>query len=249
MGSYSELLNNLLCVGMMKRIHEIIGDLRHRYPRDDFFSSFEESCRISPEKRYYYCLYNKALMVLDDESWAILKDKALQHYLDHRKGQKKQGFFNQLNEAFAYRYLVRKGFDGVRLIEEGARTSPDIRLTVHNIQSYCEVKTLGISEDEINRRSSHNVIDGAVYASLSDGFLKKFADAVGTARKQIQAWGSNGLVYVIIRFDDIALDYYQDYRKQLIRFARNQGFENLFIKIGLRGNKSILHNVVPPDRR
>jgi hypothetical protein len=229
-------------MGTMKRINEIIGDLRHRYPRDDFFSSFEESCRISAEKRYYYCLDNKALMVLDDESWAILKDKALQHYLDHRKGQKKQGFFNQLNEAFAYRYLVRKGFDAVRLIKEGGRTSPDIRFAVNNVQSYCEVKTLGISEDEINRRRSHNVIDRAVYVSLSDGFLNKFADAVGTGRKQIQAWGSNGLVYVIIRFNDIALDYYQNYRKQLIEFAGNQGFENLFIKIGLRGNKSILHN-------
>jgi hypothetical protein len=120
-------------------------------------------------------------------------------------------------------------------------------ITAYNIQSYCEVKTLGISDDEIDRRSSHNVIDGAVYVSLSEGFLNKFAAAVTTAMQQIQAWGSNGLVYVIILFDDIALDYYQNYRKQLIKFVWNHGFENLFIKIGLRGNKSILHN--PPFHR
>lgn len=226
----------------MKRIHEIIGDLRHRYPHDDFFSTFEESCRISPGKKYYYRLYNKALMVLDDESWNILKNKAIQHYLDHRKGQRKQGFFNQLNEAFAYRYLVRRGFHDVRLIGEGARTSPDIRFVVHNTQNYCEVKTLGISDDEIDRRSSGNVIDGAIYVSLNDGFLNKFCDAVATARKQIQAWGPDGLVYIIVSFDDIASDYYQNYRKQLIKLALNHGFENLFIKIGLRGNRSILHN-------
>jgi hypothetical protein len=172
---------------IMKRIREIIGDLRYRYPRDDFFPSFEESCRISPEKRCYYYLYNKALMALDDDSWEILKDKALRHYLDHRKGQKKQGFFNQLNEAFAYRYLVRSGFDDVRLIKEEGRTSPDIRFAVHNTQNYCEVKTLGVSDDEINRRSSRNVIDGPVYVALSDGFFNKFSDAVATARKQIQA--------------------------------------------------------------
>lgn len=51
----------------------------------------------------YYQVYNNALIVLDDESWKILKEKALQHYFDHRRGQKKQSFFNQLNEAFAYR--------------------------------------------------------------------------------------------------------------------------------------------------
>ena len=185
-------------------------------------------------------------MELDDDSWEILKDKALRHYLDHRKGQKKQGFFNQLNEAFAYRYLVRSGFDDVRLIKEEGRTSPDIRFAVHKTQNYCEVKTLGMSDDEINRRSSHNVIDGEVYVALSDGFLNKFSDAVATARKQIQAWGPNGLVYVIVLFDDIALDYYQTYRRQLIKFAQNRGFENLFIKMGLRGNRSIFHNPLFP---
>lgn len=181
-------------------------------------------------------------MVLDDESLQILKDKALQHYLDHRNGQKKQGFFNQLNEAFAYRYLVSKGFDDVRFIEEGRQTSPDIRFTAHNTQNYCEVKTLGISNDEISRRGSGTVYDGSVYVRLSDGFLNKFFDAVNTARQQIYASGSKGLVYIIIRFDDIALDYYQNYRKQLITFCKNQGFDSLFIKIGLLGNKRIVHN-------
>ena len=228
----------------MKRIHEIIDNLRCRYPCDDFFSCFEESYRISPQKRATYHLYNKALMVLDSESWEILKEKALQQYPNHRKGQTKQGFFNILNEAFAYRYLVCRGFHDVRLIKEGVRPSPDIQFAVHNTQNYCEVKTLNISDDEINRRISQNVIDGWVYVSLSDSFLNKFSEAVAKARKQIQAWGPSGLVYIIMIFDDIALDYYQNYRKQLIRFAQNNGFENLFIKIGLRGNKRISHNLL-----
>lgn len=87
----------------MKRIREIIADIRNRYPDDDFFSDFESSCRNSPIMKKYYQVYNNALIVLDDESWKILKEKALQHYFDHRRGQKKQSFFNQLNEAFAYR--------------------------------------------------------------------------------------------------------------------------------------------------
>lgn len=224
----------------MKRILEIVAEIKKRYPSDKFFSSFESSCRTNPEKKKSYRIYDDALMMLDNESWQILKCKALEHYMDHRKGQKKQGFFNQLNEAFAYRYLVRKGFKDVRFIkEEKKEKSPDIRYSVHNTPSYCEVKTLGISDDQINRRNTIAVSDGSDYVRLKDGFLNKFRDAICTARQQICAFGSNGLVYVIINLDDFTLDYYQNYKKQLIAFSENHGFSNLFIKIGLRGNKSI----------
>ena len=224
----------------MKRINEIITDIRNQYPNDDFFSDFEYSCQVSQEKRKYYKAYNRALTSLDDEAWQILKVKSLQHYLDHRKGQKKQGFFNQLNEAFAYRHLVKsKGFENVQFVEEGKGKTPDIRYIVQNRQFCCEVKTLGISDDEINRRSTHSVYDGSVYNGLSDEFLNKFKCAVHNAWKQIEAFGTSGLVYIVIKFDDIALDYYQNYRKQLIAFAEEQGFENLFIKVGLIGNRRI----------
>jgi hypothetical protein len=223
----------------MTRISEIIANIRHEHPNDDFFSDFENSCRIEPTKRKYYHAYNKSLMAIDEESWLILKGKALQHYLNHRSGQRKQGFFNQLNEAFAYRYLVSKGFKDVRFIKEGKGKKPDIKFTVKNTQNYCEVKTLGISNDEINRRSTIIVYDGSVYVSLGKGFLNKFNDAFTSARQQIYSLGPNGLVYIIILFDDMTLDYYQDYRKQLITFSKNQGFDNLYIKIGLLGNRRI----------
>jgi len=226
----------------MKRIREIIANIRHRYPNDDFFLNFEHSCRISQGKRNCYRAYNSALMVLDDDSWLILKSKALRHYFDHRNGQKKQGFFNQLNEAFAYRYLVTNGFDNVRFIKESKEKSPDIKFTGHDGQSYCEVKTLGISNDEINRRHITTVCDGSIHGNLSDEFLKKFCDAVNTAKRQICAFGPNGLVYVIIKFDDIALDYYKNYRKQLTTFSDIHGFDDLFVKIGLLGNNEDMHN-------
>lgn len=81
--------------------------------------------------------------------------------------------------------------------------------------------------------------DGSVYLNLSNGFLNKLREAVISARQQIYAFGPNGLVYIIILFDDIALDYYQNYRKQLITFSKNHGFDNLLMKIGLLGKKRI----------
>ncbi len=81
--------------------------------------------------------------------------------------------------------------------------------------------------------------DGEVYYSLGEGFLNKFQQAVESAWTQIKELGSEGWVYILIRFDDIALDKYQNYRKQLIKFSKKQGFENLYIKIGITGNKRI----------
>jgi hypothetical protein len=226
----------------MKRILEIIADARKQYPNDDFFSGFEQKCQMYPTIGKSYRVYNKALMTLDDESWQILKSKALRHYLDHRVGQKKLGFFNQLNESFAYRYLVNRGFENVGFIQEGKNASPDIRFTTHNKQAYCEVKTLGISNDEIDRRSTIMSYDGWVYASLSEGFLRKFCSAVIAGRKQIHAVGSAGLVYVIIIFDDIGLFCYDNYRKQLLKLCRIHEFDNLFVKVGLQGNRRLSHN-------
>jgi hypothetical protein len=220
----------------MKRISEIVAEIRNRYPKDDFFSDFERSC---PIERKHLRSYDEALMVLDDESWQILKEKALRHYLDERQGQRKQGFFNQLNESLAYRYLVQKGFECVRFIKEGKNQSPDISFEDRDTSGYCEVKTLGISDNEIQRRSSHSVYDGSEYLDLSPGFLAKLRCDFSQALDQIRSFGKKGLVFIIIRFDDIALYHYQRYRKQLLKYCRGQGFDSLFLKIGERGNKRI----------
>ena len=178
-------------------------------------------------------------MALDPESWNLLKHKALQHYFDHREGQRKQGFFNQLNEAFAYRYLIGMGYGDVRFIPEGKKPRPDIGFTNNGTEMYCEVKSLGISKDEIARRNTVMAYDGVFRARLNDGFIRKFCDAVNAAKRQINELGTEGLVYVVVRLDDIALDYYQNYRRQLISVSTMHGFDNLFIKIGVLGNKSI----------
>jgi hypothetical protein len=135
--------------------------------------------------------------------------------------------------------LVAKGYGDVQFIPEDKKPRPDIGFTCDGITMYCEVKSLGISNDEISRRNTVMAYDGGVYAKLNDGFLKKFCDAVNAASRQIDALGSEGLVYIVVRFDDIALDHYRIYRRQLIEVSEKHGFDNLFIKIGILGNKRI----------
>lgn len=223
----------------MKRIHEIVAEARKRFPGDHFFSDFESSCETNPAKKRCYRTYNDALMLLDSASWDILKHKALRHYQDHRCGRK-QGFFTQLNEAFAYRYLIKKGHKEARFLEEDGNTRPDIQFTVRSIPNYCEVKTVCLSNAEISQRKTIAVADSSQYAKLNDGFLQKLKDDIEKARAQIAALAPTpGLIYMIIHFDDLTLDHYHVYKKQLVAFANRHTFRDVVLKIDLHGNKRI----------
>ncbi len=211
---------------------------RSRYANDDFFVNFEEKCRAMPEVLKDFRTYDRALSTLDCESWEILKNKALRHYLDHRKGQKKQGFFHQLNEAFAYNHLVKQGFQNVRFLEEGKTKTPDIAYIDRGMQKYCEVKSLGISDKEIERRNSTTWYDASVYFDLGRLFANKLVSAVSEAKKQILFVGTQGMVYVLVDVDDFTRRHYKSYRKELIGVLRDLGI-SVFVKVGLRGNKGI----------
>jgi hypothetical protein len=223
----------------MKRFRELVAHIRERYPSDNFFANFEQSCRAEPSRIKHYRSYNEALMLLDEESWSTLRDKAINHFRDERKGQRKQGFFNQLNEAFAYRYLLLQGFKNIRFIKETKEKTPDISFVDRGTESFCEVKTIGISDAEINRRETPAVHDSSVYFNLSIKIQRTLESDIREAWAQIYSLGKNGLVFILIRLDDIASDHYKRNRKQLAEFCRSRGFENLVIKIDHRGNRGI----------
>jgi len=222
----------------MSRIQELIEAVTSKYPGDQFFADFEESSRTIPSKRSAYRRYLDALRVLDNRSWAILKDKAVKHFRDHRPGQLKQGFFNQLNEAFAYRYLVRSGCTGVEMVPEQASSTADIRYVEAGEIKHCEVKTLGISNEEISRRGSADVFTNA-YVNLNPGFFRKLVSDIDDAEAQIAAHRTGGLVYLVVLFDDIALDYYSEYRQEIIAICPKRTIHDVYIKMGLYGNRRV----------
>jgi hypothetical protein len=217
----------------MRRLRELVDAVRLAYPKDHFFDRFAESCRERSGKRKAYRTYDDALRWLDGDSWEILKAKAIAHFRDHRGGQLKQGFFNQLNEAFAYRHLVRQGYRGVRMLPERGERVPDLEYHDGRRQKHCEVKTIGISDEEIARRGSERAFSNA-YVRLRDGFFNKLRSTIGVARSQIDAQGTPGLVYVVVIWDDFALDNYRSYRRELAAFARAERVEDVHIKVGLR---------------
>ena len=164
----------------MVRIRELIEESRRRYPDDNFFEYFEKECQTFQAKREQYNAYNEALMTLDDESWNILKEKAIeqfpndrlvkmkQEFPNYKLWQMKQAFFNTLNEAFAYRYLVNNDFKNVKITK-----SIDIVFDMKDSINCCEVKTLGISDIELMRLVERKNID---YDEMND--LIKLTDPI-----------------------------------------------------------------------
>lgn len=220
----------------MRRVRELVDAATRAHPNDHFFDRFIESCAETPAKAKAYRTYEDAFRLLDSESWNILKTKAVRHFRDHRLGQLKQGFFNQLNESFAYRHLVRQGFTGVRMLPELGKRTPDLRYLSGGVVQHCEVKTIGISDDEIARRGSRRAFSNT-YLHLDEGFFQKLHGTITAAKIQIASQGTGGLVYLVVIWDDFILDSYRNYRRELASFARARAIDGVHLKVGLRFNR------------
>jgi hypothetical protein len=223
----------------VRRMRELIRAASQAHPHDDFFGGVDARLKICSQARAFYRAYDRALSYLDQQSWAVLSSKALAHFRDHRKGQLKQGFFNQLNDAFAYRFLVRRGYSRVSILREGNKTTPDIKFFDGDTCHYCEVKTIGISEEEINRRVPNSYIDRSVYRELSPEFLKKLGSTLDLAHSQVSSQDATGLVFVVAQFDDFTMAYYDRYRAQLEDFLQKHEVPDIYVKVGIIGRNRI----------
>ncbi len=225
----------------MRRIRELITLIRASYPQDRFFANFDQKLAI-PEFDADYRAYERALGFLDRESWTELQAKAVSHFLDHRPGQLKQGFFNQLSDAFAYQHLVRCGYRNVRVLREDGGTQPDLEYLDGNEKLFCEVKTLGISDKEIARRNVPNRFCSSIYYELDERLLNKLRLTLDVAQGQINARGPNGMIYLLLIFDDFTGEHYDTYRKQVHACIHMHKAKNVYVKVGLRGRRYIEKN-------
>lgn len=246
----------------MQRVFELIEKVSQREKYDGFFDSIQEFLKEDPQCQYE--AYEKAFVSLDKISWNILSEKAISHYFDHRPGQLKQGFFNQLNEAFAYQFLVWQKYQNVQIIYEDKSTkTPDIAYEINGHKFYCEVKTISISEKEIQKwqestKYSNDEIeyyqddkgvkvkgvnDGIEYEELSKGFLIQLWNIVCEAfHMQIKSQNENkgeGIVFIIVNFDDRALTHYERYKEQIMEVLYRHPVPEIYIKVHLTANKWI----------
>jgi len=187
--------------------------------------------------------YNDALQLLDAKSWALPRCKAHRAFSQDHLDRGKQAFFNQLNEAFAYRLLSKKGYQSIAFLSESKKLkSPDLKFFRSNNEEFCEVKTISISQDAIARFKTNASFNNSIHHTLTENFLSKLRTTISTAIRQVQARGRYGLVYLVIHFDDFTLEHYSVYRQQVIRLIRTHfPTQEVFIKIGIQGRRHI-HN-------
>lgn len=223
----------------MQRIRELIALAKEAHPTDRFFDNLDQTLTLSPGARAQYQAYERALSSIDQDSWNVLRKKTISHFMDHRKGQKKQGFFNQLNEAFAYEHLIKSGAQQIRVMKETGKTQPDILFTEDGVTKYCEVKTICISDDLIRRRETIQVTSSSIYYQLSPEFLSKLGSSIDAADRQLRATGASGLIYLLIGFDDFTLEYYKTYRKQIVACIEAHSATNIHVKVGILGRRRI----------
>ena len=231
----------------MGRFRELVSLVREKHPSDRFFANYDQKLAI-PELGDDYRAYERAFRFLDPESWTELQTKAVNHFMNQRHGQLKQGFFNQLNEAFAYRHLVRRGYQQVRVLRESGKTQPDIAYFNGNEKLFCEVKTLGVSNEEITRRDAPRRFRSSIYYELDEGFLSKLRSTLNYAQDQVSAGGGSGMVYLVILFDDFTLEHYDKYRKRVDSCVQTHKAKHVYVQVGLRGRRYVEKRPISPRR-
>jgi hypothetical protein len=235
----------------MNRFKLLIRELRNRFPNDEWLKNYDETIKYKDETFHEkYDIYSDALECLNQASWEVLLNKApaLLKQTDLERG--KIAFFNELNETLAYQYLIECGFENVQLLEakdqknkkncdlEFHKNKKNCDLEFHKAgsQYFCEVKTINVSIEELERSSKGEVFDGSVYAQLNDNFFKKMSDCIDVAKVQLKSRSdsSENVIYLVVHFDDWTGFYHERYKQQLDDFFENKGINcQVYLRIGL----------------
>ena len=149
----------------------------------------------------------ESLNRLDEESWNYLKGqcKPLLSKVSEDRGW--TPLFDRFNEAIGYGYLLDSGCSSVKFITRSAKNghqTPDLEASDGTSECICEVKTINISDAEIERRKNIEVKEVAYV--LSDGLKSKLDDDAKKATSQLKAYqeaeNKNKIAFFVICLDD-----------------------------------------------
>ena len=227
----------------MCRLSSLFSELRISHSGDQYLQDAEIVFKLSKCHRSILQTYNRALSTLDKPSWELLKCKATANFSGTSSRRGKNSFFSHLNEAFAYRYLHQRGCELIAFIPEVTNgKSPDLSFMENGTMRVCEVKTIEISDEDIDRTVCGDTFDASVYKALTLPFIyDKLDKTLSRAVDQIRS-REIGLVYLIVNFDDFTLRHYQTYRCQLLKFlSLKYPTLEVYIKVGIQSRKRIHH--------
>lgn len=179
---------------------------------------------------------NMDLSLLDIESWKILKEKLIKKFNNESKDKGKNGFFNTLNEIYAYKYLISKGVSFIRFIPEINKKTADLFFKIRGNIKYCEVKTIENSDIQIKRYKEEEIIDvNSEYSELSNGFFNKLSSVITNAKEQLP---ESGMIFIIMNFDDFTHRFLMNYKNSINKWL-NLNEKDTVICINISFNDEI----------
>lgn len=145
--------------------------LRDLGGQEDYFSDIDERLD-DPLSRKKLTELAESLNRLDEESWNYLKGqcKPLLSKASDDRGWTR--LFERLNEAKGYGYLLDRGCSSPKFIirsDKDGQLTPDLEASNGTSEYLCEVKTINISDEEIERRKK---IEAREVAYILNGGLK-----------------------------------------------------------------------------
>jgi hypothetical protein len=220
------------------RIFELHDSLPTPLPEGVAFPALDQTIIQYPQKRKFLRDIEAELQGLDVSAWAAIKAKLTPLPKKH-KMRVLQPLYDTLNEAKGYNYLARIGRANVHFIPESAikgQKTPDLGADAQGRKVLCDVKTINISEKEIDRRRSGGV--GINTDQLDSGFLGKLKSNLEHAKAQMLAYDPDGTVrkiaYVVVNYDDGLHEYADRYWPQITKFVTDNPILGLEVEFGIK---------------
>ncbi len=232
------------------RMYELRDQIKSPDSLNPFWKDLDDN--LQNEGKRIKCLpYEDALQCLDSAAWEFIKEEATIKLTkwDEKNARGQQQLFDLLNEAMAYKYLLKEiGCLDIRFIPRSSKKTtplktPDLEGTLEHIKVICEVKTINISDDEaLTRRemsSGFRPRCNEPPEKLGQAFCKKLTDKLAIAKKQIEKYiekyaignDTRNIVYIIINFDDMWDTRKEQYFQEIDNYLSTkiiQGIELIF---------------------
>jgi hypothetical protein len=223
-----------------QRLYELRDLVEDPTSSNAYFQNFDELLESSEHVRSVYARWEHVLQVLNADAWEMLKIEAAPHVLSSEpKYRGWQALFDCLNEANAYRYLVKIGCSRVAFIPRTTKQTPDLEGWLEGQQILCEVKTINISDEEVHARCSSVVTSIAI--RLEPGFFNKLSADISKASLQLAEYDSEKrarhLIYISPHFDDFLAQCKETYFEQIDAFVAERQFT---------GVELVFHNAHTP---
>lgn len=188
---------------------------------DTYFRTFEKHLAENSHVLSIYKTLESTLALLDADAWRDLKERATLCLMKHREGRGWRALFDTLDEAKGYVYLQRAGCVDIAFIKRTNRKTPDLRANLAGTRVLCEVKTINVSEEEVERRV--RVTRGEIFATgvpnqLTAEMLQKVHATIEHGITQLdgedQERSARRIVFTNLNFDE-SLHWQSEYIAQL----------------------------------